>query len=88
MATRIPKSARHVAIIQNLQPTCKYRIVALDPTVKGRDGKILTSVIEIPNEELLPGPRGYRVQVVDYDASNRMLYKPAPYRPEPMLRKH
>ncbi len=80
MATKIPKSAKHVAIIPNLRPTCRYRIVALDPTIKGADGKILTALIEIPNEELLPGPRGYRVQVVDYDASNHVLYKPAPYR--------
>ncbi|HET9165384.1 MAG TPA: hypothetical protein VFP11_05265, partial [Candidatus Angelobacter sp.] len=34
---------------------------------------------EIPNEELAPGPRGYRVQVVDYDASNQILYEPVPY---------
>jgi hypothetical protein len=66
MATTVPKSATHVAIIQNLQPTCKYRIVALDPTIKGADGKILTAIIEVPNEELLPGPRaGYRLRRVE-----------------------
>jgi Zn-dependent metalloprotease len=74
--------ATQVAIIPNLQPTCTYRIIALDPSIKGADGKALTSLIEIPNEELSPGPRGYRVQVIDYDASNRILYKPEPYRPE------
>jgi hypothetical protein len=73
-------AAKQVAIVANPQPTCKYRIIALDPTVKGADGKILTAEIEIPNEELSAGPRGYRVQVVDYDASNQILYKPAPYR--------
>jgi hypothetical protein len=87
MATRLPKSARHVAIIPNDQPTCKYRIIALDPTIKDRDGKVLTAVIEIPNEQLMPGPRGYRVQVVDYDATNRVLYKAAPYRGQDLEKK-
>jgi len=64
-------------VVPHLQPTCKYRIVALDPSVRGPDRNILTAVIEIPNERLAPGPRGYRVQVVDYDASNRILYEPA-----------
>lgn len=74
------KSSQQVAIIPNLQPTCKYRVVALDPSVRGSDRNILTAEIEIPNEQLAPGPRGYRVQVVDYDASNQILYEPAPYR--------
>jgi hypothetical protein len=70
---------RQVAIIPNLQATCKYRVVALDPTVRGADNNVLTAEIEIPNEQLSPGPRGYRVQVVDYDASHQILYEPAPY---------
>jgi hypothetical protein len=86
MAIRPPKSARHVAIVPNRQPACKYRIIALDPTTKDRDGKILTALIEIPNEQLMPGPRGYRVQVVDYDATNRILYKAAPYRAQDLER--
>jgi hypothetical protein len=75
-----PNAAKQVAILPHLQPTCTYRVIALDPTVRGANGKIVTARIEIPNEELSPGPRGYRVQVVDYDASNRILYKTEPYR--------
>lgn len=75
-----PKAAQQVAMVPNLQPTCKYRIVALDPSVRGSDKKVLYADIEIPNEKLAPGPRGYRVQIVDYDASNQILYKPSPYR--------
>jgi hypothetical protein len=74
------KNAQQVAIVPNLQPACKYRIVALDPSVIGPDGKILMADIQIPNERLADGPRGYRVQVVDYDATSKILYKPAPYR--------
>src|SRR5208282_718368 len=69
-----------VAVIPNLQPTCRYRVVALDPSVRGSNNQILTAEIEIPNEQLSQGPRGYRVQVVDYDASNQILYKPTPSR--------
>ena len=87
MTIRQLTSARHVAIIPNPLPTCKYRIIALDPTIKGRDGKVLTAVIEIPNEQLMPGPRGYRVQVVDYDATNRIFYKAAPYRGQDLEKK-
>ena len=73
------KASPPIAAVPNLQPTCKYRVIALDPSVRGSDKKILTADIEIPNEQLSPGPRGYRVQVVDYDASNQILYEPAPY---------
>jgi hypothetical protein len=68
------------------QPACAYRIVALDPSVRGADGAMLTADIEIPNEELAPGPRGYRVQVIDYDASSRILYRPAPFRAGDLLK--
>jgi hypothetical protein len=67
-------------VISDLQPTCRYRVIALDPSVRGSDNQILTAEIEVPNEQLSPGPRGYRVQVVDYDASNQILYKPTPFR--------
>ncbi|MHB8877119.1 MAG: hypothetical protein ACYC8T_25770, partial [Myxococcaceae bacterium] len=56
--------------------TTAVRIVAADPSVE-RGGSPLTAVVDIPAEELLPGPRGYRVHVVDYDASSRVLYPPA-----------
>lgn len=53
-------------------------IVAQDPSVKV-DGKILTTQVEIPAEEIAPGPRGYRVQVIDYDTSSGVLYQPTHY---------
>lgn len=49
-------------------PTRKLTILALDPSVR-TDGKILRAQIEVPNEALEPGPRGYRVFIVDYDSS-------------------
>lgn len=41
--------------------------------------KILTTQVEIPAEELSPGPRGYRVHVVDYDTSTNTFYSPQDY---------
>ncbi|MCA1604053.1 MAG: hypothetical protein LC775_00875, partial [Acidobacteria bacterium] len=42
---------------------------------------MLTTEVDIPAEELAPGPRGYRVQVVDYDTSSGLLYQPLDYPP-------
>jgi hypothetical protein len=53
-------------------------IVAQDPSVKV-NGKILTTQVEVPAEEIAPGPRGYRVQVIDYDTSSGVLYQPIHY---------
>jgi hypothetical protein len=59
----------------------KMRIVAQDPsvTLDGRRGSILTAEVDVPAEELAPGPRGYRVHVIDYDASSGLLYAPLEY---------
>jgi len=53
-------------------------IIAQDPTVKVK-GKILTTEVDVPAEDISPGPRGYRVQVIDYDASTGVLYQPLEY---------
>lgn len=58
-------------------PNRRVTIIAQDPSVRF-NGKILRERIEIPNEELLPGPRGYRVQVIDYDSTTRTLYEAMP----------
>ena len=51
-------------------------VIAQDPSVrkKGRNGPILMAKISIPAENLISGPIGYRVQVVDYDSSTRYFY--------------
>jgi hypothetical protein len=57
-------------------------VVAQDPSVT-IGGKILTTDVTVPAEELLPGPCGYRVNVIDYDSSTNTLYKPAVYKTLP-----
>ena len=56
--------------------------IAQDPSVR-IGGKILVTELTLPAEELLPGPCGYRVNVIDYDSSTDTLYKPAVYKALP-----
>lgn len=60
----------------SLRSTRKLSIIAQDPSVTV-EGKIVRASVDVPAEELLPGPRGYRVVVVDYDVSANALYAPA-----------
>ena len=59
-----------------LGQTRKLTIIAQDPGLRDRNGLIVTTQIDIPHEDLQPGPLGTRVYVVDYDASTETLYKP------------
>jgi hypothetical protein len=55
-------------------PVRHMTVVAHDPSIRGRDGRILTAKIAVPAEALAAGPIGYRVQVVDYDATTRRFH--------------
>jgi hypothetical protein len=55
----------------------KMTIIAQDPSVRNAQNEIVRSQVSITNEKLGPGPRGHRIHVVDYDAAQRILYKPA-----------
>lgn len=52
-------------------------VIGQDPAVRDRSGSILTTRVAVPAEKLDPGPRGYRVSVVDYDCTHDVLYAPA-----------
>ncbi len=56
-------------------PTRLVTVFAMDPSLIV-DGKILRTQIEIPNEALDNGPRGYRVHIVDYDSTTDTFYRP------------
>jgi hypothetical protein len=51
-------------------------VIAQDPSVRvdGSRGPILMSVVTVPAEDLIAGPMGYRVQVVDYDATRSCFH--------------
>lgn len=54
--------------------TNRLTIIAQDPGVRDREGKVLTAPVTLPPEYLGGGPWGYRVQVVDFDTSTDTLY--------------
>jgi hypothetical protein len=77
----LPKRERTRAVGRTMS------IIAQDPSVKDANGNILMSAIRIPQEILQPGPIGYRVQIVDYDATESAFHGahalPASFEREP-----
>ncbi len=57
---------------EKTNPTQELTIVA--EWIKGQP---VWATVEIPRETVAPGPRGYRVHVVDYDASTKKYNQPA-----------
>ena len=56
------------------RPVARFlSVIAQDPGVD-LNGNILMSKVRVPREVLEPGPIGYRVQVVDYDATASHFY--------------
>jgi hypothetical protein len=53
-----------------LPATREMTVIAQDPSVRAKRS-ILMAKISVPAEDLIPGPVGYRVQIVDYDSSSR-----------------
>jgi hypothetical protein len=51
-----------------------FSVIAQDPSVKDAKGRILMASIRVPPDVLLPGPIGYRVQIVDYDATEARFH--------------
>jgi hypothetical protein len=52
-----------------------WTILAQDPSILGPGGKALTTTVSIPAERLERGPKGFRVHVIDYDASSDTFYR-------------
>ena len=58
-----------------LQPIRKLTIVAKDPGLRiGADGPMVFAQVDVPAEILGWGPTGYRIKVVDYNATERRAY--------------
>jgi hypothetical protein len=54
----------------------RWTVFAQDPSITKPDGKPLLARIRAPAERLSPGPRGHRVQVIDYDAPSGVFLPP------------
>ena len=57
--------------------TRRLAVLAQDPGIRRADRSILTASVTVPWEDLVGGPAGHRVQIVDYDATTRTMYEPA-----------
>ena len=62
----------------------QIEIVAQDPSVR-KNNRILTAMVSIPFDDLDPGPRGYAVHVIDYDATTQTMYRPVRVPPDEVL---
>jgi hypothetical protein len=57
-------------------PVRKLTIVAKDPGLRvGPGGPMVFAKVDVPAEILAPGPTGYRIKVVDYNATERRAYR-------------
>ena len=64
---------------KQMQPRVRYlTVIAQDPSIKYKQGRkkgqIVTARVRIPAESLAPGPCGYRLHCVDYDATSNTYY--------------
>jgi hypothetical protein len=67
----------------NVEPsrTRRLTVIARDPSTRykrgPKKGRIVTARVRIPAEVLAPGPCGYRVHVIDFDATSDVHYDTA-----------
>ena len=54
--------------------TQQLTILAQDPAVRDKQGRLILATVDVPKEQLAVGPVGYRVKVVDFDATTNKLY--------------
>jgi hypothetical protein len=62
--------------MRELPPTRKLTIIAKDPGLRlgGEGGPMAFFQVDLPAERLSWGPTGYRIKVVDYNATEQRLY--------------
>lgn len=72
-----PRSASGSAhdVVRHDVPMREWTILAQDPAILGPGGKALTTTVSLPAERMERGPKGFRVHVIDYDASSDTFYR-------------
>jgi hypothetical protein len=80
-------NGRRAGAAASRSPLRLMTIVAQDPSVRRASGEILMATVSVPAEDLIGGPVGYRVHVVDYDSTIERYHGahtlPATYEDEP-----
>ncbi len=78
---------REFDIKQPLSTRRPLKVYAFDPMLGKRQGGRIT--LDIPNEaDLKKGPIGERIEVIDYDGANDVLYSPVNLNDETILMQH
>lgn len=63
-------------------PIRELTVLAQDPSVLKKNGQALTITVPVPQESLAPGPKGHRIHIVDFDASENVYYAPRNSKPD------
>ena len=68
LAPAVPRES-----VRPLPAKRQMTVIAQDPSVSvaGDPNRILMATISLPAEDLIPGPIGYRVHLIDYDSTTR-----------------
>lgn len=74
-STNTPNGWSYDVVLHDV-PMRPWTILAQDPSILGAGGKALTTTVMLPAERLERGPKGFRVHVIDYDASTNTFYGP------------
>ncbi len=74
---RRPQRAPFDPVTQDV-PTRTWTVLAQDPSVLGPGGRALTTTVSVPAERLEAGPKGHRINVIDFDATRNVYYQPRP----------
>lgn len=69
------RRSKHDPVVHD-EPMRNWTVLAQDPSVLAPGGKALTTKVLTPAERLDPGPKGHRIDVIDYDATRNVYYKP------------
>lgn len=75
LVRRGPRADQEETGMPTLAPVRRLTILAKDPGLRiGEGGPMVFARVDVPAEILAPGPTGYRVKVVDYNATERRAY--------------
>lgn len=72
---KTPRRAKYDPVAQDV-PMRTWTVLAQDPAVLGPNGKALTTQVMVPAERIEAGPKGHRIDVIDYDATRDVYYRP------------
>lgn len=58
------------------KPTRELTVLAQDPSIRDDDGNPILTKVHVPNEAIIAGPTGSRIEVIDYDVVRDIFVAP------------